>query len=149
MILCRLIYLVKLLCLQKMFSLNQKQNQKSGENRSQLTFPIVGKKNNATKNNNKNTNNQNAITSNESMQNIPYSFASSTTQNSTDKSVRVNGTSSDVGNTAKDDSVKVSEIKIHETPSKSISSFNMGIVIFAIIVIIALLFGYKRYEKEE
>lgn len=119
-------------------NLNPNKNSNNGNGNNQNTAV-----------NNRNRNNQNAVTSNESVQNIPYSFASSTTQNSTDKSVRVNGTSSDVGNKAKDDSVKASEIKIHETPSKSISSFNMGIVIFAIIAIIALLFGYKRFEKEE
>ena len=66
--------------------------------------------------------------------------------NQTDSNViNVNGTS-DVGSDLKDMS-KASEL-IKHSPSKTIKSFSIGAIIFAIIAIIALIYGYKRNKNE-
>lgn len=60
--------------------------------------------------------------------------------------IEINGSKSDVGTDSSDDS-RASEI-IKKDSSKEINNINIGIVLFVIIAIIALIIGYKKQEKE-
>ena len=71
-------------------------------------------------------------------------MSNSTSQ--TDSNVmNVNGTSS-VGNYLRDAS-KASELIKHD-PSKTVRTFSTGAVIFAIVALMALIYGYKRNKNE-
>ena len=60
--------------------------------------------------------------------------------------IEINGSKSDVGTDSSDDS-RASEI-IKKDSSKEINNINIGIVLFVIIAIIALIIGYKKHENE-
>ena len=60
-----------------------------------------------------------------------------------ENTIQVNGTS-DVGSDSQKS--KASEI-IKHTPSKNISSLNIGVIVFVIIALIAFLIGYLKQRK--
>ena len=105
-------------------------------------------------NNNNHNHNQNIVTDNpqNNNQNIRANNSQNSNQNnivtstmppSGENAIQVNGTS-DVGSDSQKS--KASEI-IKNTPSKSISSLNIGVIIFAIIAAIAFLIGYLKQRK--
>ena len=105
-------------------------------------------------NENNNLNNQNTVTDNpqNSNQNIKANNSQNNNQNnivtstmplSGENTIQVNGTS-DVGSDSQKS--KASEI-IKHTPSKNISSLNIGVIVFVIIALIAFLIGYLKQRK--
>lgn len=77
---------------------------------------------------------------------VSISISSDSNYNADENAAIING-STDAGLDLQDTS-KASEITKHHG-EKSIEPTNIGIVIFAIVVILALLYGYKRNLKEE
>lgn len=94
-------------------------------------------------NDTQNNNNQNNI-NNESEENNMNIEANSTTQSDSNV-MNVNGTTS-VGNDLQDTS-KVSEL-IKHTPSKTIRTLSIGAILFAIVALIAFIYGYKKQKNE-
>ena len=91
-----------------------------------------------------NSNSSNPVNENVNANNTDANvIAISSNQNgSTEYAIQTNG--SDVGS----DSSKASEI-IKHPPTKQINSYNMGIVLFAIVAIIAFAVGYKREKRDK
>lgn len=103
-------------------------------------------------NGNKQSDNQNIIDFRNNTENVnTQNIIANSNLKSTENTMNINGSSSsansNVGLNQKEAS-KASEITKHSA-SKSITPMNTGIIIFAIIVVIAFLIGYKRFEKEQ
>ena len=112
-------------------SANDKDMPNDNNNPSSSDTSSDNKKNDFT---NQSNNNPHGVT-NASMQN----------QQSTEN-IKINGSNSDVGLNS-NEGPKATEITKHDA-SKTIDSFNLGVILFVIIAILALIFGYKKYEKE-
>ena len=115
---------------------NENNNMNKGSNEKN-----DNNKRNIVEDNSQNTN-QN-IKANNSQNSNQNNMVTSTTSQYSENSIQVNGTS-DIGSDSQKS--KASEI-IKHTPSKSISSINIGAIIFAIIAAIAFLIGYLKQRK--
>ncbi len=116
-------------------SSNQETNPNNNENNNQQTSP--------SNNNNIKSNSSNSINDNVNSNNTnSNAVVNSTSQNSNENNVQANG--SDVGS----DSSKASEI-FKKTSSKQVNSTNIGIILFALIAIIAFAIGYRKQNKNQ
>ena len=91
------------------------------------------------------TTKQQESTTKANAENNNIKIESNSTAQSNSKAMNVNGTAP-VGNDLQDAS-KASEL-IKHTPLKTIRAFSIGTIIFTIIALIALIYGYKKQKNE-